>query len=334
MIRGDDGILVGDAVRAAVAELVGDGDPSLMVEELDEERFRLDEGFQIIPLVDAAQTPPLLAERRVVVGRHLARFSKADDVAVLVAYLASPLESTDLVLVWERGQNPRQDRMSAPPKSLLAAINDAGGRVVEVDVPAQAGAAGRWLDDRLDDADVDFTPAARRRIASTLGEDRSRVLGVIEVLESTYGMAARLDVAEVEPFLGERGSVPPWELTDALADGDIPKALDALQRMMGAGDRHPLQILATLHTQYGRLLRLADSGITEEATAAQALGMKGSTFPAKKLLTLSRRMGSTSAAQAIRLLAQADLDLRGDKDWPDALVLEVLVARLAALSRR
>ena len=32
-------------------------------------------------------------------------------------------------------------------------------------------------------------------------------------------------------------------------------------------------------------------------------------------------------------MAKADLDLRGDKDWPDELVLEVLVARLANLGR-
>jgi len=36
----------------------------------------------------------------------------------------------------------------------------------------------------------------------------------------------------------------------------------------------------------------------------------------------------------VELVAQADLDLRGVKDWPDELVLEVLVARLAALGGR
>ena len=37
--------------------------------------------------------------------------------------------------------------------------------------------------------------------------------------------------------------------------------------------------------------------------------------------------------RAIDLLAEADLDLRGGKAWPDHLVLEVLVARLATMSR-
>ena len=37
--------------------------------------------------------------------------------------------------------------------------------------------------------------------------------------------------------------------------------------------------------------------------------------------------------RAVGLLAGADLDLRGKQAWPDELVMEVLVARLARLSR-
>jgi DNA polymerase-3 subunit delta len=61
--------------------------------------------------------------------------------------------------------------------------------------------------------------------------------------------------------------------------------------------------------------------------------MKGSTFPARKALTQSRKMGHDKVVRAMDLLATADLDLRGGKAWPETLVMEVLVARLTALSR-
>ena len=64
------------------------------------------------------------------------------------------------------------------------------------------------------------------------------------------------------------------------------------------------------------------------------LGMKGSTYPARKILGQTRKLGSEKIARAIGLLADADLALRGTVDWPDELVLEVLVARLAQLSSR
>ena len=61
--------------------------------------------------------------------------------------------------------------------------------------------------------------------------------------------------------------------------------------------------------------------------------MKGSTFPAKKAMTQAHRLGHDGVVRSMALIAQADLDLRGAQAWPDHLVAEVLVARLARLSR-
>jgi DNA polymerase-3 subunit delta len=58
-----------------------------------------------------------------------------------------------------------------------------------------------------------------------------------------------------------------------------------------------------------------------------------STFPARKAMQQGRRLGTAGVSRAVGLLAQADLDLRGARAWPDELVLEVLVARLSRLKR-
>jgi DNA polymerase-3 subunit delta len=127
--------------------------------------------------------------------------------------------------------------------------------------------------------------------------------------------------------------VPPWELTDAIDRGDVPAALDRLARMLGVGDRHPLAVMATLQSHYTRMLRLDGAGARNETDAAKVLGLKGSTFPAEKALGQCRRLGGPGIGRAIALLATADLDLRGAQAWPGELVMEVLVARLARLSR-
>ena len=105
LIVGDDPILVGEAISASVEELVGDGDRSLMLELLTETDYRNDDGdWESAKVLDAARTPPFLTERRVVVGRHLSRFSRKDDYGPIIELLGEPLETTDLVLVWERGR--------------------------------------------------------------------------------------------------------------------------------------------------------------------------------------------------------------------------------------
>ena len=102
--------------------------------------------------------------------------------------------------------------------------------------------------------------------------------------------------------------------------------------MLGGGERHPLQILPTLAGHYTRMLALDGSDVRGEKDAADLLGMKGSSYPARKALDQARRLGSNRVASAVTMLARADRDLRGERAWPDALVLEVLVARLANLS--
>lgn len=333
LLKGEDPLLVGEALHAAVDELLEGEDRSLALEELDEEAYRVGDHFDLTRLVDAAQTAPFLTGRRVVVGRHLGRFSKADDLAPLLRWFEEPLDTTGLVLVWERGQAPRQDRLSAPPKKLLEALSAAGGVVVDC-APPSGRTGDRWLDDRLSASSVRLDRESVAEVHRRLGEERTRVLALIEVLESTFGPGTQLGLAEIEPYLGESGSVPPWELTDAIDDGDIVSAIDRLHRQLGAGDRHPLQVMASLSSRYERMLRLDGAEARDEKAAAALLGMKGSTFPAKKLLTQTRRLGSDRIGRAVGHLADADLALRGASALPQELVMEVLVARLAALHRR
>ena len=98
LLRGDDASLVRDAVMALVDELVGDADRSLMVEEIDVASDVADERTaRLRALVDAAQTPPFLTDRRVVVGRGL-HTAKADELGTLSAAVAAPLDGTYVVL--------------------------------------------------------------------------------------------------------------------------------------------------------------------------------------------------------------------------------------------
>jgi DNA polymerase-3 subunit delta len=127
--------------------------------------------------------------------------------------------------------------------------------------------------------------------------------------------------------------VPPWELTDAIDRGDIALAVANLHRLLDAGARHPLQVMVTLTTHVERMLALSGGPARTEKDAAVVLGLKGSTFPARKALDQSRRLGPVKVARAVELLADADVALRGASGWDNTLVMDVLVARLAALSR-
>ena len=220
VIVGDDDALIAEALRGAVEEALGDEDRALALEELTEEEYRLEDGFEIARLVDAAQTPPFLTSRRVVVGRHVGRFGTKDAVAPLIAYLDAPLDSTSLVVVWEKGSIPAQTRLNSLPAPLVEAVTGAGGEVRRCGT-GRGRDADRWLEDRLDTAAVELDRPARNLVVRRLGEDRTRVVPLLDTLVAVFGIGASVGVSEVEPFLGTGGGVAPWDLTYAIDCGGV-----------------------------------------------------------------------------------------------------------------
>lgn len=315
LITGDDESLLLTAISELIKQLVGDGDRTLMVDDFD------GDDYELRAVVDAAQTPPFLTEVRVVVARGIGRFN-TEEVAPMVTYLGDPLPTTQLVLVAGGGR---------VPKSLTDALKAAQATTIATAPPSRAKERVGWFDEQIRHSGLKLDGQALQMVAEWLGEDAGRLQGIIETLHATYGEGTTLRSADVLPFLGDAGGVPPWDLTDAIDRGETTRALQLLHRMLRAGERHPLQVMSILHGHYSKLLALDGSDARDETSAAAVMGIKPG-FPARKALDQYRRLGSAGTSRAIGLLAQADLDLRGAKEWPEELVMEVLVARLSRLA--
>jgi len=201
--------------------------------------------------------------------------------------------------------------------------------------------AGVWLRDQLGQSSLDFDREAVTAIEDLIGDDSGRVVGILRTLEGALGAGATVTAVDVATYGGtEKGGTVPWALDDAIDSGNVAEALNLLPRLIPYDgtptDRNgaAFRLMATLHRRYSNMLRLDGAGVGSDKQAAALLGMKGSTFPAKKAMQQSRRLGTDKLARAIELLATADMQLRGTVDWPPELVMEVLVARLASLSGR
>ncbi len=315
LVRGDDASLVGQRTHDLLGVIVGENDAAMVVEELGGSAAdELDVGV----VVDALTTPPFLTDRRIVVLRDAGRLV-ASDAARLVSCLDDPLPGVTLVLVAGSGTIP----------AALVKAAERQGTVIDTAV-GTGRARTQWLVDRLHDGPVRLDARAGARVGDHLGGDVSRLRGLLDALAAAYGAGASIDIEKLEPFLGEAGSVAPWDLTDAIDTGDTPGALGALRRLFGAGAFHSLQVLAILHRHYQAMLRLDGSGVTTADEAAARLGMRSS-YPARKALEQGRRLGPTGISRAVTLLAEADLDVRGRSALPPETVLEVLVGRLSRL---
>jgi len=275
-------------------------------------------------VTNALQSPPFMTAFRVVVVREVGNLT-TEEAQWLAGWAAEPLDTARLVLVAGGGRTP------AALDKAVKAHGDVAGPVTEKTADLLAA--------ELRGAGLRLAPAAAKRVSEHLGDDAGRVPELVALLESTFGAGAQLDEPDVAPYLGESGTAGRFDLTNAIDRGDGPAALEVLHRLLAATSAqqprpvHPMQIMATLSFHYQRLVRLDDPTIRTKEQAAEVLGMRsagGARFP----LDASRRLGTDGLREAMRLLARAELDLRGEAGLDERTVIEVLVARLAALSRR
>lgn len=317
LLWGEDSSLVrGEATKRARA-LVGsdhsEGDPGYDVFDAREDSLER--------AILAFSTRSIFGSERVVLIHGLESASK-DSVAQLAEAISGDPQGA-VVMGYEGGRQP--------PAGLVAACKKVGD-VVNVD-PGRGQQRLSFIASAARERGVHLEPGALSLLASHAGEDSALAIGVLDVLASAFSSGEMVSAAQLECFLGEAGSVPSWNLTDAIDAGNLSEALEQLGRMMRAGGLHPLAVLAILHKHFRQALALDGlDGITQEGAAA-LLGIKSS-FVAGKALARSRNLGTERLAEAFRLMARADSDLKGSSGLPAELIMEILVARLSRLARR
>ena len=280
----------------------------------------------VASVLEALLTPGLLAERRVVVVRD-AQLLLADEVAALAEWMAAGASDADLIVAV----------VGAKSHKLVKAAQT----VVDVNVGTRLDDRAEFVTATLANYGVGLAREDARRLAEVVGDDVARVDALARTLASIFGERT-VRYGDLEPYLGDAGDVPEWDLTDAIDAGDATKALEVARRMLDSRSRVGLQIVNLLQRYYLRLARLEGSGARTPDDAASLLGIKA--FPAGKALRSATRLGGARLAAALSLIARADEDLKGgvdygrdpesDADVTDATVIEVLVARLARMGRR
>ena len=356
VVRGDDPVLRSDVVNGLVEELLGGIDRSLALDDLEIETKGADDEREVdaddregvdLSVVErimvALTSPPFLTERRVVVVRNVGGLAKAQ-CEMVVARLEDPTPGVHVVLEHCGGRMPSALDKFMKAHKLAAVVPEAerlageSGRskgadkrsVVEVELQRALIEAGVKLDSE-----------ARRRIVEHLGDDAGRVHELVAVLATRFPLGATVRSADVEPYLGEAGTVASnFELTGAIEQGDTPTALDVLYRLMHATSskhekpNHPIFIMAALTSYYRALLRIDSPDVNSKEDAHAILG--GNPWAAKFRLDALRRIGSSGVREAYALVCRADLDLRGaggTRAIDEETVMQLLIARLCSIHR-
>ena len=333
-MTGDDPVLRSRGLAALLGELLDGEDATLALEEHEVPGRGSGEGdgggadarlVVVEAFLNAAATPPFMTARRIVVLREIGLLAAAE-VSVLLQSFDGLLPTTELVLVAGSGRTA---------KPLEEAVKRAGA-VHGPDATKPTDVLAR----ELEVADVSLRADAAKALLAHVGNDAGLIPALVDTLSSAFGPGTSLSTEQVAPYLTDSGSIPVWDLTNAIEKGDTAAALVALHLMltvtspMQPRPMHSLQVLGLLHSQYRKLLALDDPEVRTAEDAAAALGGRTSPNAARFRLRQARALGSDGLRQAFDALARADLDIKGERAIPEDVVLALLVTRLAELSAR
>ena len=327
-VVGNDATIVNDAVHDLITELLEGLDPAVALEDFALKAVTADEEEArdvVSRVLEALNTPPFLVSRRVVVLRDVQTLG-AESVGFFTQWADSPTPGIYFVV--------SQVSTRSPNKLIKAAT-----RVVNVAVGSRAKDRVEFVLERFETHQIKATNSVAQKVADRLGDDVARVDSLARTLHTIYGTAP-LNFEQIEPYLGDAGDVPEWDLTDAIDEGKVAAAITTARRMLDSKGRVGVQIVNLLQRHYLRMARLDGSGAASGEDAAKIIG--GHAFPAQKLVRSARLLGTDRIAHAVSLVARADRDLKGgasygqrndsDVDVTDLTVIEVLVARLAKIS--
>ena len=220
-------------------------------------------------------------------------------------------------------------------KALTDAAKAAGAAVRDTTPPTGPRDRQAWIADEAAASGVELVGRrGERRSPSGSARTSGGSTGILATLAATLRRQPRSSAPDdVEPFLGEAGGVPPWELTDAIDGGDTALALAPA----GPDDRAGRAPSAAADGDPARPLRAAGPPrrCRRDRRRPRPPTRSASSRASRRRRRCSqyRRLGGGGVQRAIDLLAAADLDLRGAKDLPDDVVMDVLVARLSRLRR-
>ena len=281
--------------------------------------------FDMNEFIDAVDAAPSFAERTLVEVRDFPIFSlEKEDTETFVSVISDLPEWVCLVFIYDATEYKPDGRRKTLAKAIrdncvLVSINEQGRSDLIRWITQHFRAHGKSIS--RDDCDY---------MLFLCGSLMSGLNSEIEKIAS-WSTGERVTRADIDTVAIPVLDAAVFDLTDALCDHKFSKAADVLGDFLTM-QNEPLAVLGAIGTNMRRMLAVSvlDRNDTEMEEMMRAV-KTDKTYYVKELLSSSKMFGEKKLAQAIRLCAQADLDLKSySTTGPDRLS-DLLVA-LAALS--
>ena len=316
-LHGDDDFLKEQSVRELVAAAV---DPSTRDFNLD---IRAGAELDAETLGSLLGTPPMMAERRVVVVRDVAALRK-DARAALDRYLKEPAPDVMLILVAPAGEKAKVD------KAL-----EAGAATMEF-APLAGDRVPRWITHHVESVlGATITAEAAELLQQATGNELAALAAELDKLAS-YAGGGTIDEAAVADVVGVRRGETLGDFLDRVAARDAGGALALLPHILAQPKTSAVSIVMALTTQ----MLAIGWGITRSRADYFELLKSGKAFPmrpwgeaARAWSAAERHWDDATIDASLDALLAADIALKETRLSSDTQLLTNLVLAICGAER-
>lgn len=276
-------------------------------------------------------TPPMMAERRVVVVRDIAGLKK-DARKVLDSYLKNP--APDLLLI-----------MTATGGTKADATLSASATALNFD-PLTGDRIPKWIVHHAStELGAGITESAVELLQAAVGSDLYQLASELDKLAS-YVQGGEIDEDAVTAIVGVRRGETQADFLDAIADRSISRALELIPHILAQPKTTGVSIVMVLSTQMlaiswgrGRL----DEGVSQGRLAKEYFDLLRETgaFPGRSWgsatavwARAAERWGRDALDRALDVLLEADVALKESRVSSEEQLLATVVLSLCAVDER
>ena len=320
---GDDEFLKGEMVQQVIEAAVDPATRDFNLGEIDAES-----------LLSLLSTPPMMADRRVVVVKDV-HVLKKDARTALESYLATSARPAPDVIAL----------LVAPAGAKLDAVLSEAATTVAFE-PLTGDRVPRWVVHHVTTAlNSTITPSAVDLLISAVGNDLPQLAAELDKLAS-YANGIPIDEDAVSAVVGIRRGETLGDLLDRVLAHDAPGAIAVIDHVLAQPKANAVTLVMALTTQ---MLALAWARATRDRgfpavgieRELYALLKEGGAFPGRPwgeaVSAWSRAVNAWTASElesAIDALLAADFALKESRLSSDEQIVASLVLTLCGTARR
>lgn len=270
-------------------------------------------------VVNACMRYPMFAERQVVLLKEAQHMK---DIDKLEGYVEKPLTSTILVVSYKEKKVDSRTKFAKAIKKQGEILSTA--KLRDYELPA-------WINAFLQQQGLSISQKGLTMLADNIGNDLSRIANEIDKLEINLKGRKNITEEDIELYIGISKDFNVYELQDAMAKKDIPKAIRIIKYFEANPKAGPIQlVLPTLYNYFSKVYSIF--GLEDKSEKKIASLFYNNFHAARQALQTSNLYGYNGVEKVLLLLHHYNLRSVGINDigTGDADLMKELVVKMVS----